>query len=1470
MKLHWHNFFLPAFLLSILALPVDCFAGPAGLRSSLDYAVANSPFIQSPTTESVVTIEDTSGSIATLQGSIDAARAANPNEILVIRLKPNATYEVAEAPLTLGSRMCLSGSGTTLSATANTTASCLISITTGSTFVSVDRLTLEGASKALCGIQATGVSRVHIDRITVRKTGLDAIFLEGLGSTTFNTQMTVTRCTVTDATTAAGIHLKNTTQGIVMNNSCFNNTNGILIESSEHGAVINNSTKYNSSAGIRLLDTKNTRVASNLCTGNSNGIATQSTSGIPAYTYNFIIKNEITSSTTGISIGQSRDVYYGNDFSTGVTVPMAFSSGTTNRIIQTSSLLAAPNQEYFYPPTSSNFHLEPVKNNQARTDVVTGASTLSAIQELYDEARANNPGNVVVLRLSAAEITGDVPLALYSDTCLVLDGTIKLNPGIPAFLAGTSNSSQDFISISGGVIDGQDTTGRNGMTFTNSGKILVKDVILRNFGDKSVRVENSDIVAFIGCGGPSLVEGCTIDGGAARGIWTKASSAVALIDNSTTNVQMDGIDFDAFTNGGLALGNTSSNNVRYGIFIEEGTKFVQAIGNTCENNDIGINFYAFAAGSTEKNLAVANDLSTNKRGLRFGAALGFITQSNFAFNNRVSNSTESAIYTNNSGPENYVAANLLSGNAADIGPAIATIFLNPPTSNSAGVDNAAFANTDFTENYYASGNLVGQHGWTTFGNSTTGPIQIASGKVNLIAGSNYQSTYKSISPYQFTDNSSVFIRIDINVKSASANGTDFFLATRENDAATGQASGKNYFRLYTKASGTGFQLGWNPHAETGTGLPAYSDTVFEFNTDYRLVVRCDSRPSRNNDMSKLFVNPANETAVPLLSRTTWIGNNSDEFSSSTSSGNSTNGQPRIGGLLNLKLSQPTSTSNHSISIQRIVVANTLPNIGVKPTGIPISLSGTDFTNNSTNATLTLKSGPEWSPSVPSSTTTSTLAFTGTLAGNTTISNDFTGNFTLNSLTLANTGSGNITLAGQPFRFTSSSSNPPALTFSSSLSIVQLLNNNLQLDSTLYVNQGSGSTAYNCGIAGVISGSGGLAKEGTGRLDLLNSANTFSGAVALEEGTLCISKIGNATTSSALGTNRTVHLGTASRTNWVILRYLGTGEVTNKTLNLLGTSGAISIKNSGSGSLKFTSPVTASGSGSRTLYPEAYSPIEFSGSIPNPSSGTTALVATGSGTVILSAANSFTGGVTIRSGTLSLAHANALASGNLSLTGTSTLKISCSGMNASLGNLLVSANSTLDLGTDATSSLSFATASGWAIGKQLTVTNSEGGKLYIKDASNLDLTQITSQENPTYSASLRPDGLLVFTPPPTATTYTSWLAASGQNSTSTTLLEYAFGAATPGTLANQNLPSFTLSSPRFVLKYFVRKNADITVTPELSLSLSGVSSGFADSQLITETSKGFATVDGVEIEDREASIDLTEVGPKAFLRLRINK
>ena len=43
------------------------------------YTVPNSSFIQNPSGDSVVTVNDSSGSIATLQTAINNARAANPS-----------------------------------------------------------------------------------------------------------------------------------------------------------------------------------------------------------------------------------------------------------------------------------------------------------------------------------------------------------------------------------------------------------------------------------------------------------------------------------------------------------------------------------------------------------------------------------------------------------------------------------------------------------------------------------------------------------------------------------------------------------------------------------------------------------------------------------------------------------------------------------------------------------------------------------------------------------------------------------------------------------------------------------------------------------------------------------------------------------------------------------------------------------------------------------------------------------------------------------------------------------------------------------------------------------------------------------------------------------------------------------------------------------------------------------------------
>jgi hypothetical protein len=69
---------------------------------------------------------------------------------------------------------------------------------------------------------------------------------------------------------------------------------------------------------------------------------------------------------------------------------------------------------------------------------------------------------------------------------------------------------------------------------------------------------------------------------------------------------MDGIDLDAFTNSALVKFNSVSGCVRSGIFVEEGAKHNQVIGNTMASNPIAINLYAYYISLTSYNSIIAN------------------------------------------------------------------------------------------------------------------------------------------------------------------------------------------------------------------------------------------------------------------------------------------------------------------------------------------------------------------------------------------------------------------------------------------------------------------------------------------------------------------------------------------------------------------------------------------------------------------------------------------------------------------------------------------------------------------------------------------------------------------------------------------------------------------------------------------------------------------------------------------------
>ncbi len=271
-------------------------------------------------------------------------------------------------------------------------------------------------------------------------------------------------------------------------------------------------------------------------------------------------------------------------------------------------------------------------------------------------------------------------------------------------------------------------------------------------------------------------------------------------------------------------------------------------------------------------------------------------------------------------------------------------------------------------------------------------------------------------------------------------------------------------------------------------------------------------------------------------------------------------------------------------------------------------------------------------------------------------------------------------------------------------------------------------------------------SGIGFFALGNNTNSFTGSVTVDGNIvnkstrLSVSAIGNSGANSALGQSGTINLGSSVAGSQNILVYTGSGETTDKVINLGGSIGNAGLEQFGTGLLKFTSGITVTGSGNKTLYADQYDALgttEFAGSIPDSAAGATLLNKNGNGTLVLSASNTFTGGTIVKGGTLQLSSASALSSGNVSFTsdgvGSGVIKLAYAGNGPALGNLLVQGNATIDLGTTADASITFATASGWTAGTVLTVSNSATGKLYIVDGTGLDLTQVVSLETPLVAA-----------------------------------------------------------------------------------------------------------------------------------------
>jgi len=181
----------------------------------------------------------------------------------------------------------------------------------------------------------------------------------------------------------------------------------------------------------------------------------------------------------------------------------------------------------------------------------------------------------------------------------------------------------------------------------------------------------------------------------------------------------------------------------------------------------------------------------------------------------------------------------------------------------------------------------------------------------------------------------------------------------------------------------------------------------------------------------------------------------------------------------------------------------------------------------------------------------------------------------------------------------------------------------------------------------------LKKCGCGALRV-TGANTYSGQTILEGGTLSVvslNSVVNGKASSGLGAPTDVETGEiviGSGDGECALIYTGTGETSDRVINLAGKNATVTFDQSGAGLVKLTSTFVISGYGANktiVLKGDTAGAGEIAGNIFDPydraGKASTAVTKSGTGIWTFSGINSYSGPTVVTAGTLALATARSL-------------------------------------------------------------------------------------------------------------------------------------------------------------------------------------------------------------------------------------
>ncbi|MCE9608942.1 MAG: autotransporter-associated beta strand repeat-containing protein [Chthoniobacter sp.] len=204
---------------------------------------------------------------------------------------------------------------------------------------------------------------------------------------------------------------------------------------------------------------------------------------------------------------------------------------------------------------------------------------------------------------------------------------------------------------------------------------------------------------------------------------------------------------------------------------------------------------------------------------------------------------------------------------------------------------------------------------------------------------------------------------------------------------------------------------------------------------------------------------------------------------------------------------------------------------------------------------------------------------------------------------------------------------------------------LILNPTISLGSGGVVKSYSGVIGGTNEAGTYVIKTGAG-VQELKGASTYTGATVIQAGELRINGIknvggvANPLGQPAIG-NATISIGLT--TTPAILTYNGSTDTTDRVINLAGTTGGATLDMSGSGTLTFSSNLTATGVGAKTLTLQgsAAGTGVLGGAVVDSSSGATSLTKTGSGAWTLNGASTLSGDTLFNQGTLTIGNTLAL-------------------------------------------------------------------------------------------------------------------------------------------------------------------------------------------------------------------------------------